>query len=126
MIDDTGFECSVVSDAIISCDGEVDDVKTRKIAIISIEGMTCSSCSSSIATTLLATHGVISADISVLDAGGRVEIDESVISAKEMCAVVEDAGYGVEIVDVQSKEDSNKTDNENKQIEVQVDGVFCK
>ncbi|RXK37708.1 hypothetical protein M231_05041 [Tremella mesenterica] len=62
-----------------------------------IEGMTCSSCSSTITRTLQSTPGVISVHIDLFSNKGEV-VHTSQISPEDICELVEDLGYGSEVV----------------------------
>jgi Cu+-exporting ATPase len=153
MIDDAGFECQIVDDKLVSSENDVAKPTPSygsqggvggimNAITLSISGMTCSACSSAIHSALLSTAGVQACSISVLDASGTVQFDPRVITVEGITEAVKDVGYDAVVVSIESSSaDDNGSlaacDNgkgkgkkperpSTREIEVQVDGVFCR
>jgi Cu+-exporting ATPase len=153
MIDDAGFECQLVDDKLVSSDNDVAKPTpsygpesgvggTMNAVTLSISGMTCSACSSAIHSALLSAAGVQACSISVLDASGTVHFDPRVISVEGITEAVKDVGYEAVVVSIESSSadgDGNLAPCDNgkgkgkkpegpstREIEVLVEGVFCR
>jgi len=62
-------------------------------AEITIEGMSCSGCVSSVTRSLEAVPGVEAVDVSLADASAKVTYDAAVIGVPELKRAVERAGF---------------------------------
>ncbi|WP_293762432.1 heavy metal-associated domain-containing protein [uncultured Aquitalea sp.] len=63
--------------------------------IMKIDGMTCGGCVKSVTGILSTMAGVESADVSLEQKQAVVRFDAAVVSAEELAAAVEDAGFDV-------------------------------
>ncbi|XP_009624984.1 copper-transporting ATPase HMA4 [Nicotiana tabacum] len=93
-VEDTGFE--------------VDEFPEQDIAIcrIRIKGMACTSCSESVERALSMTDGVKKAVVGLSLEEAKVHFDPNVTSTSRIVEVIEDAGFGADIIS--SGSDLNK------------------
>jgi copper ion binding protein len=68
------------------------------VTTLSIEGMTCASCTSSISAALKAYPAVLHAEISLLSSSGTIKHKASFAPA-ELVAAVDDAGFEAEVIE---------------------------
>lgn len=80
-----------------------------------ITGMTCSSCSSNIEKVVKKLNGVNIANVNLLSNNMIVEYDENILSQEKIINAVENIGYGINIIDGNSK---NKGVDNTKQDEI--------
>ena len=92
-VEDLGFGCQVKS---ASSPEPASPVSAAAMAseTFSITGMTCSSCSGRIERTLGQLTGVESAAVELPTNEATVRFDTAVVTAAEVCAAVEDVGFG--------------------------------
>lgn len=64
---------------------------------LSINGMTCASCSSGIEAGLLKQRGVLAATVNLLASSGRVEYDPLLSGPRDIVKHIEDLGYDAEV-----------------------------
>mmetsp|Transcript_36426 Transcript_36426/g.74151 ORF Transcript_36426/g.74151 Transcript_36426/m.74151 type:complete len:1216 (+) Transcript_36426:79-3726(+) len=70
-------------------------------ATLSIDGMTCSSCSSSVESAIRNVEGVTSVSVDIINGTATVEYDSKVLSdVSEMVGTVSDTGFGAELLTV--------------------------
>lgn len=62
---------------------------------LNISGMACGGCSSTVQKALLALDGVISAEVSHVEARAEIHYDPARVQLSQMQAAVEQAGYRV-------------------------------
>lgn len=101
-INDAGFEASVVND---------DMIERCRIRVI---GMTCTSCSTTLESTLQAIHGVQNAQVALATEEAEVCYDPRILSYNQLLKAIEDSGF--EALLISTEEDVSK-------IQLQVDGV---
>eukprot|EP01025_Chloroclados_australasicus_P021671 TRINITY_DN22727_c0_g1_i7.p1 TRINITY_DN22727_c0_g1~~TRINITY_DN22727_c0_g1_i7.p1 ORF type:complete len:1004 (+),score=157.35 TRINITY_DN22727_c0_g1_i7:25-3012(+) len=81
----------------------MDDAK--KVCIVRIDGMSCSSCSNSIEKALKSQAGVMSVTVNAATGQGRIEYDPGKIAETDIKTAIEDAGFDVlDIRDVKETE----------------------
>ena len=62
---------------------------------LSIKGMTCGGCSSSLTGLLEKTPGISAVSVSHENGSGKMAIDEAVISKNQVMDIIKKAGYEV-------------------------------
>ncbi|TIC13528.1 heavy metal translocatin [Wallemia mellicola] len=87
-IDEMGFEASVLT-----------DLNSSSIIDISIFGMTCSSCTSSIETALSNLEGVINADISLPLEYARIQFNPDIVGVRDIVELIQETGFDCMIRD---------------------------
>lgn len=61
-----------------------------------VTGMHCASCQAAVERTVRKLNGVRSAEVNLLGASMTVDFDEALLSPADICAAVEDSGFGAE------------------------------
>jgi heavy metal translocating P-type ATPase len=89
-----GLEDITASDSI--------DERPAYIAIISIEGMTCSSCIGTVTNAVKEIPSVVHADVSLVNHSGYIQLfaEDLDSEVKILLEAIEDVGYGAELVEV--------------------------
>ena len=64
-----------------------------------VSGMTCSACSARVQKAVDRLPGCRNAVVNLLTGSMQIESDERVLSAEEIVAAVEEAGYGAALAD---------------------------
>ncbi|OMO58677.1 Cation-transporting P-type ATPase [Corchorus olitorius] len=105
-IEDVGFEAALIKDETTE--------KSIQVCRIRINGMTCTSCSSTVEKALQAIRGVLKAQVALATEEAEVHFDPKIVSHNELMKEIEDTGF--EAILVSSGEDMSK-------IDLQVDGV---
>jgi len=92
------------------------------IAVIQVEGMTCTACSGAVERALLAVEGVEFAEVNLITHSARVQF-ASPLETKVLCDTIEDIGFGASM---QSCEAAEKTSQEMSSVAtLSIDGMFC-
>ncbi|WCJ26259.1 Copper-transporting ATPase HMA5 [Euphorbia peplus] len=97
-IEDAGFEASLIED-------ENND-KSTQVCRIRINGMTCTSCSSTVEQALQAIQGVQKAQVALATEEAEVHYDPRILSYKHVCKTIEDTGF--EAILISTGEDMDK------------------
>ncbi|XP_021815491.1 probable copper-transporting ATPase HMA5 isoform X1 [Prunus avium] len=105
-IEDVGFEAKLIKEETID--------KSRQVCRISISGMTCTSCSSTVESALQAIHGVQRAQVALATEEAQVHYDPKIISYNQLLETVENTGFEATLISL--GEDISK-------IELKVDGI---
>ncbi|XP_007040200.2 PREDICTED: probable copper-transporting ATPase HMA5 [Theobroma cacao] len=105
-IEDVGFQASLIKD-------ETNE-KSIQVCRIHINGMTCTSCSSTVEQALQAIRGVQKAQVALATEEAEIHYDPKAVSHNQLMKAIEDAGF--EAILVSTGEDISK-------IDLQVDGV---
>ncbi|XP_021895268.1 probable copper-transporting ATPase HMA5 [Carica papaya] len=105
-IEDAGFEATLISDNA--------NEKSAQVCRIRINGMTCTSCSSTVERALQTVNGVQKAQVALATEEAEVYYDPKIISHNQLLEAIEDTGF--EAILISTGEDVNK-------IDLQVDGV---
>nr|AIJ19559.1 heavy metal ATPase 5B-1 [Cucumis sativus] len=101
-INDAGFEASVVND---------DMIERCRIRVI---GMTCTSCSTTLESTLLAIGGVQNAQVALATEEAEICYDPRILNYNQLLQAIEDSGF--EAILISTEEDVSK-------IQLHVEGV---
>ncbi|KAK4843232.1 hypothetical protein QYF36_005605 [Acer negundo] len=104
---DVGFEATLIQ-------GETTE-NSIQVCRIRINGMTCTSCSSTVEKALQAIHGVQIAQVALATEEAQVQHDPNIVSYNQLLEVIEDTGF--EGVLISTGEDISK-------IHLQVDGIW--
>ncbi|KAH7550296.1 hypothetical protein JRO89_XS13G0166600 [Xanthoceras sorbifolium] len=105
-IEDVGFQATLIED-------ETSE-KSTQICRIHINGMTCTSCSSTVEKALQAIQGVQRAQVALATEEAQVQYDPNIVSYNQLQEVIEDTGF--EAILISTGEDMSK-------IDLQVDGI---
>ncbi|KAJ5217224.1 Copper-transporting ATPase [Penicillium chermesinum] len=109
IIEDRGFGARVVETK--TNDGDqptlTDLIETRRglmATTVSIGGMTCGACTSSVQSAFSNVEGVVQFNISLLAERAVVVHDPTILGTEKIIALVEDAGFDASIVSSESQE----------------------
>lgn len=91
--------------------------------VISIKGMTCASCTSSITFALQTHTSVLSVSINLLSSSGTVR-HQSNLPSDELLEMIEDVGFAAEIIG-SNRETTSTLADKPRLITIRVKGVFC-
>ncbi|KAI0092721.1 heavy metal translocatin [Irpex rosettiformis] len=130
-IEDAGYEAEVVS---VQSDAET---KTHRVEeqsrnnfdgpfhlVLSVGGMTCSSCTTTITTLANETPGVSQIAVSLIGKSATAVIERK-DTADQLAQAIEDAGYEVEIVSIEPVEGKKDQQDELRVVDIHVEGMFC-
>ena len=73
--------------------------KERANVGIPITGMSCAACASRVEKALSKTAGISGTSVNLATGKANVEYDPSAVDLGELVGVVEDAGYGAEVLE---------------------------
>lgn len=94
-------------------------------ASLSIEGMTCASCSNGITEALKRTDWISKATVNLLTNSATVEFFGK-DKAREIVDAIEDLGYDAHLDEVvETKDEDAQEDHESRTVEIRVDGFHC-
>lgn len=82
----------------------LEDKKGRMVTTVAVGGMTCGACTSSVQNAFENADGVIQFNISLLAERAVIVHDPSILTAKDITARVEDAGFDASIVSSEMQE----------------------
>ncbi|OAL20541.1 hypothetical protein AYO22_08842 [Fonsecaea multimorphosa] len=105
IIEDRGFDAEVLSTdmpkpPVLSISTGVSDSKAQLTATtISIQGMTCGACTSSVEAGFKDVPGVKSMSVSLLAERAIVQHDAKIISADALAEIIEDRGFDASVID---------------------------
>lgn len=124
-LNDLGYEGEVTDSQPIGqgLEPKIEQVQT----ILSIDGMTCASCTSAITSALRSLEGVNTVNIDLLANKGTI-LHSSTIPAEKLKEAVDDIGYDAEIISTAALAPPKPTTNEQnalRTINVRVDGIYC-
>ncbi|OAY59824.1 probable copper-transporting ATPase HMA5 [Manihot esculenta] len=115
-IEDAGFEATLIQD-------DTND-KSTQVCRIRINGMTCTSCSSTVEQALQAMQGVQRAQVALATEEAEVHYDPKILSYNQLLQAIEDTGFeailistGEHMDKIQLKVDGIRTDNSMRMIE---------
>jgi Cu+-exporting ATPase len=135
IIEDRGFDAEVLATDLASPnvtrfdhhDDDLDDSLTT--TTVAIEGMTCGACTSAVEGGFKDIPGVKHFSISLLSERAVIEHDSDLLTAEQIADIIEDRGFGAEVVDSQkSKKDGPAGKDEHGNIAtttVAVEGMTC-
>lgn len=101
-IEDVGFKATLIQ-------GETSE-RSSQVCRIRINGMTCTSCSSTVESALQAVHGVQKAQVALATEEAEVIFDPRLIAYSQLLQAIEDTGF--EAILISSGEDMSKIDLE--------------
>ncbi|KAF4403851.1 hypothetical protein G4B88_014307 [Cannabis sativa] len=107
-IEDAGFEATTIKQ-----DDNIANDKSIQVSKIRINGMTCTSCSSTIESALKALYGVQTAQVALATEEAEVYYDPNFLSYNQLLQTIEDTGF--EAILLSLGEDISK-------IDIQIDG----
>ncbi|KAK5992882.1 Copper-transporting ATPase ccc2 [Cladobotryum mycophilum] len=130
IIEDCGFDAEVISSDLPD---EGDDSEEEDSGIltttIAVEGMTCGACTSAVEGGFKDIPGVKSFSISLLSERAVIEHDPDLLTAEQIAEIIEDRGFGAEIVDsAKSQSTDGKAAGESTNIAtttVAIEGMTC-
>lgn len=114
VIEDAGYEADIISSVR---PGE----KMR--TIISIEGMTCASCSSTIDQAVRGVSGVDRVEIDLIGNRGVI-VHANSITAKEICEVIAGVGYGPTLVSSKTLA-LRESEADERVVRISIRGMYC-
>lgn len=92
----------------------IEDHRGHMVTTVAIGGMTCGACTSSVQNAFTDVDGVVSFNISLLAERAVIVHDRSILTAKAILAIVDDAGFDASIVSSEAQEPlSRKTQQLN-------------
>lgn len=125
MIEDRGFGATVVESS------ELEEEKTnassgpalvrtiQAITTVAIEGMTCGACTSAVDSGFKDVDGLLKFNISLLAERAVITHDPTKLSAEQIVEIIEDRGFGAQIVSTQSEAaDTTQTSSSTAQFKV--------
>lgn len=115
-IEDVGFEATLIEDQM--------NERATQVCRIHINGMTCTSCSSTIESALQAIHGVQKAQVALATEEAEVQYNPKIVSYTQILEAIEDTGFeailissGEDISKIALKVDGFRTDHSRRIIE---------
>ena len=112
-----GFEATLIQD-------HQTTGKSSQVCRIRINGMTCTSCTSTVESALQALHGVQKAQVALATEEAQVHYESKIISHNQLLEAIEDTGFeailistGEDMSKIQLKVDGIGTDNSMRMIE---------
>ncbi|KAI0036753.1 heavy metal translocatin [Vararia minispora EC-137] len=127
-IEGIGYEASIVDVQRSHPPGRVslDEDQGPYLVSLSIGGMTCASCSTTITQILRGLDGVLDSNVNLLSNSGTARVD-SRDRADEIVDAIESAGYEAAVMSVSLVPPSTTTSNCQvlRTVSLQVDGMFC-
>ncbi|KAJ5884181.1 Copper-transporting ATPase [Penicillium tannophilum] len=92
----------------------IEDHRGHMVTTVAIGGMTCGACTSSVQNAFTGVDGVVSFNISLLAERAVIVHDRSILTAKAILTIVDDAGFDASIVSSEAQEPlSRKTQQLN-------------
>ncbi|KAK4061494.1 uncharacterized protein Triagg1_10351 [Trichoderma aggressivum f. europaeum] len=137
-IEDTGFDAEVLSTDLLSplvprfsdVKGDEDLDSGLLTTTVAIEGMTCGACTSAVEGGFKDLPGVKSFSISLLSERAVIEHDPELLPTEKIAEIIEDRGFGAEIVDSAKAQPDSSTKAENPSnsiatTTVAIEGMTC-
>ncbi|KAM0255693.1 hypothetical protein ACHAQJ_005537 [Trichoderma viride] len=137
-IEDCGFDAELIStDLLTPLVAQFSDVKGSEsiddglvTTTVAVEGMTCGACTSAVEGGFKDVPGVKSFSISLLSERAVIEHDPTLLPAEKIAEIIEDRGFGAEIVDTTKAQSENSTKAEGPSSNVAntivaIEGMTC-
>ncbi|XP_077223878.1 putative copper-transporting ATPase HMA5 [Tasmannia lanceolata] len=105
-IEDAGFQATFIKE---------ENERSTLICRMRIKGMTCTSCSTTVESTLQGVQGVQKAQVALATEEAEIRYDPKVVSLNKLQEAIEDTGF--EAILISTGEDSNK-------IKLKLDGIW--
>ncbi|KAH8179476.1 e1-E2 ATPase domain-containing protein [Sarocladium implicatum] len=112
MIEDRGFDAEVLStdlpDPVANRSGDflsgAPSEAVSATTTVAVEGMTCGACTSALEAGFKDVPGMKQFTVSLLSERAVVEHDPAILTAAQIAEIIEDRGFGAEIIDTQVTE----------------------
>lgn len=112
MIEDRGFDAEVLATDVPNVSAKEDapsdgkgatgdDAASLSTTTLAVEGMTCGACTSAVEGGFKNVPGIKSMSISLLSERAVVEHDSSIITPEAIAGIIEDRGFGAEVLETQ-------------------------
>ncbi|OJJ49335.1 hypothetical protein ASPZODRAFT_1457496 [Penicilliopsis zonata CBS 506.65] len=133
LIEDRGFDATVLETHASASNADKTGINENggprfSTTTLSIEGMTCGACTAAVEGGLTGVDGVRSVEISLLSERAMVEHDEAIITPKQIADIIEDRGFGAEVLettrDTQGRRDLTSR-SQPTVTTVSIDGMTC-
>ncbi|AEO70152.1 d0d5ff83-7236-4a06-97ad-621b1131a0a2 [Thermothielavioides terrestris] len=116
IIEDRGFDAEVLSTDLPSPMAPrasfgafpTDDAPATLVTTVAITGMTCGACTSAVEGGFKDVAGVKHFSISLLSERAVIEHDPALLTAETICEIIEDRGFGAEVVESNEKAPATK------------------
>ncbi|KAF7541345.1 hypothetical protein G7Z17_g11986 [Cylindrodendrum hubeiense] len=135
IIEDRGFDAEVLATDLPSpAVPRFADSKTQNndaglaTTTVAVEGMTCGACTSAVEGGFKDVPGVKHFSISLLSERAVIEHDPTILSAEQIAEMIEDRGFGAEIIDTVKADTSSKAPERTSNIAVTtvaIEGMTC-
>ncbi|OHW94134.1 heavy metal translocating p-type ATPase [Colletotrichum incanum] len=137
IIEDRGFDAEVLSTDLPSPmlptnQGlfDADEESGLMTTTITVEGMTCGACTSAVEGGFKDVPGVKNFSISLLSERAVIDHDPTLLTAEQIAEIIEDRGFGAEIIDSESaqQEKPRASSNPTSSIAtttVAIEGMTC-
>lgn len=107
MIEDRGFGATIVETQQLEKEKPVATATSTKmnqaITTVGIEGMTCGACTCAVESGFKDVEGLLKFNISLLAERAVITHNPSVLSAEKIVEIIEDRGFGAEIISTQNE-----------------------
>ncbi|OAA81746.1 copper-transporting ATPase 2 [Akanthomyces lecanii RCEF 1005] len=132
IIEDRGFDAEVLAtdlpSPVVSRHPSVAIEPSTVSTTVAIEGMTCGACTSAVEGGFKDVPGVKSFSISLLSERAVIEHDPSLLTAEQVAEIIEDRGFGAEIIDSVRAAPAGKEDDAASNVAtttVAIEGMTC-
>ncbi|KAK1245739.1 hypothetical protein MKX07_004808 [Trichoderma sp. CBMAI-0711] len=138
IIEDCGFDAELLSTDLLSplvprfsdVKGDEDIDSGLLTTTVAIEGMTCGACTSAVEGGFKDIPGVKNFSISLLSERAVIEHDPELLPTDKITEIIEDRGFGAEIVDSVKAQPGSSTEAENPASHVvtttvAIEGMTC-
>ncbi|TQV98525.1 heavy metal translocating P-type ATPase [Cordyceps javanica] len=132
IIEDRGFDAEVLATdlptPVLSRHPSLSLEPSTFSTTVAIEGMTCGACTSAVEGGFKDLPGLKSFSISLLSERAVIEHDSSLLTAEQIAEIIEDRGFGAEIVDSVRAVQASKTDDASSNTAtttVAIEGMTC-
>ncbi|RGP79834.1 cu2+-exporting atpase [Fusarium longipes] len=120
IIDDRGFDATIVDSGKVAADkaGKERDVGNIAITTVAIEGMTCGACTSAVEGGFQGVNGVLKFNISLLAERAVITHDVTKLSPEQIADIIEDRGFDAEVLSTQAATDHQNASSSTAQFKV--------
>lgn len=135
IIEDRGFDAEVLatdlpSPLVTRFSQDVFNYQNETFATttVAIEGMTCGACTSAVEGGFKDVPGVKSFSISLLSERAVIEHDTDLLTAEQIAEIIEDRGFGAEVIDTKKSQTDGKAVETSSTIAtttVAIEGMTC-
>lgn len=140
MVEDRGFGAEILATDAPNASGREeaptrDDTASLSTTTLAVEGMTCGACTSAVEGGFKNVPGIRSLSISLLSERAVVEHDSCIITPKAIAEIIEDRGFGAEVLQtevsrpISNPRTKNQTSNQSQidltTTKVAIEGMTC-